>query len=56
MIDSQTGKVKFGLRLNAGSKQAGFGVPFVITSHPKLKKMAQIMKKLDHLLYQVESV
>ena len=30
MIDSQMGKVKFGQRLKAGSKQAGFGVPFVI--------------------------
>ena len=56
MTDSQTGKVKFGQRLNAGSTQAGFGVPFVITSHPKLKKIAQIMKKLEHLLYQDESV
>ena len=43
------GKVKFGERLNAGSKQAGFGVPFVITYHPKLKK-------LEHLLYQDEFV
>ena len=33
--------------------QAGFGVPFVITYHPELKK---IMKKLEHLLYQDESV
>ena len=56
MIDSQMGKVKFGQRLKAGSKQAGFGVPFVITYHPKLKKIAQIMKKLEHLLYQDESV
>ena len=55
MIDSQTGKVKFGQRLKAGSKQAVSGVPFVITYHPKLKKM-KIMKKLEHLLYQDESV
>ena len=55
MIDSQTGKVKFGQKLKAGSKQAVFGVPFVITYHPKLKKM-KIMKKLEHLLYQDESV
>ena len=40
MIDSQMGKVKFGQRLKAGSKQAGFGIPFVITYHPKLKKIA----------------
>ena len=39
MIDSQMEKVKFGQRLKAGSKQPGFGVPFVITCHPKLKKM-----------------
>ena len=50
------GKVKFGERLNAGSKQAGSGVPFVITYYPKLKKIAQIMKKLEHLLYQDEFV
>ena len=50
------GKIKFAQRLKAGSKQAGFGVPFVITYHPKLKKIAQIMKKLEHLLYQDESV
>ena len=53
MIDSQMGKVKFSQRLKAGSKQAALGVPFVITYHPKLKK---IMKKLEHLLYQDESV
>ena len=47
------GKVKFGQRQ---VKQAGFGVPFVITYHPKLKKIAQIMKKLEHLLYQDESI
>ena len=36
MIDSQMEKVKFGQRLKAGSKQADFGVPFVIiTYHPK---------------------
>ena len=56
MTDSQMGKVKFDQRLKAESKQAGIGVPFVITYHPKLKKIAQIMKKLEHLLYQDESV
>ena len=39
MIDSQMGKVKFGQKLKAGSKEAGFGVPFVRTNHPKLKKI-----------------
>ena len=38
MIDSQMGKVKFSQRLKSGSKQEGFGVLFVITYHPKLKK------------------
>ena len=52
MIHSQMAKVKFGQRLKAGGKQVGFGVPFVITYHPKLKKITQIMKKLEHLLYQ----
>ena len=56
MIDLQMGKFKFGHRLKAGSKQAGVGVTFVITYHPKLKKKVQIMKKLEHLLYQEESV
>ena len=56
MIDSQIRKVKFGQRLKAGSKQTGFGVSFVITYHLKLKKIAQIMKKLEHLLYQDKSV
>ena len=32
MIDSQMGKVKFGQRLKAESKQAGFVVSFAITS------------------------
>ena len=50
------GKVKFSERLKAGSKQAGFGVPFITTYHPKLKRIAQIMKKLEHLLHQGESV
>ena len=44
MIDSQMGKVKFGQRLKAGSKQAGVGVPFIIKYHSKLKKIAKIMK------------
>ena len=56
VIDSEMGKVKFSQRLKAGSKQAGVGVPFVVTYHPKLKKIAQFMKKLQHLLYQDESV
>ena len=56
MIDSETGKVKFVQSLKAGSKQTGSGVLFVLTYHPKLKKIAQIMKKLEHLLYQDESV
>ena len=34
MIDSQMGKIKFGQRLKAGSKQAGVDVPFVIHSLP----------------------
>ena len=42
--------------LKVGSKQAGFAVPFVITYHPKLEKIAQIIEKLEHLLYQDESV
>ena len=59
IIDSQMkkkiGKVKFGQMLKVGSKHAGVGVLFVITYHPKCKKIAQIMKKLEHLLYQDES-
>ena len=35
-------------------KQAVFGIPFVITYHPKFKKIAQIIKKLEHLLCQDE--
>ena len=31
--NSQMGKIKFNQKLKAGSKQAGFGVPF-ITYHP----------------------
>ena len=56
MIDSQMGKVKFGQRLKFGSKQVRFGVPFVITYHPRLKKLMKIMKKLEHLLYQDKSL
>ena len=37
--------------LKVGSNQAGFAVPFVITYHPKLEKIAQIIEKLEHLLY-----
>ena len=50
------GKVKFDQRLKAGSKQADFDVPFVTIYHPKLKKIMKIMKKLELLLYQDESV
>ena len=53
MIDSQMEQVKFGQSIKARSKQAGVFAPFVITCHPKLKK---IMKKLEHLLYHDESV
>ena len=52
MIDSQMRKVKFGQRLKTGNKQAGVGVPFVITYDPKLKRI----RTLEHLLYQDESV
>ena len=38
-IDSQMRKVKFGQKLKAGSKEAGVGVPFVITYHTSLKIM-----------------
>ena len=44
MIDSQMGKAKYGQRLKAGSKQVGFGVLFVITYHPKLKKSTNYEK------------
>ena len=56
MIDLQMGKVKFGRRLKSGKKQAGFGVPFVMTYNPRFKKILKIMKKLEHLLCQDESV
>ena len=49
-------KVKFAQRWKTGSKLANVGVPFVITYQVKLKKIAQIMKKPEHLLYQEESV
>ena len=48
IIDSQMkkkkkkmGKVKFGQMLKIGSKHAGVDVLFVITYHPKCKKIAQ---------------
>ena len=47
------GKVKFDQSLKTENKQADVGVLFVITNHPKLKK---ILKKLDYLLCQDESV
>ena len=40
MIDSQMGKAEFSQRSKNGSKQAGVVVPFVITYHSKLKKIA----------------
>ena len=52
MKKKKKGKVKFGQTLKVGSKHAGVGVLFVTTYHPKCKKM----KKLEHLLYQDESV
>ena len=56
MIDAQMWKVKFGQRSKIGSKSASIGVSCVTTKQPKLKKLAQIMKKLEHVLYQDESV
>ena len=44
MIDSQMRKVKFGQKLKAESEQAGVGVPYVVTYHPKLTKIEQVMK------------
>ena len=38
------------------SKLVNVGVPFVITYQVKLKKIAQIIKKPEHLLDQEESV
>ena len=40
MIDSQMEKLTFGQTLETGSKQASFGVPFVLKCHPKLKNLA----------------
>ena len=48
-------KVKCGRRSKVGSKQPDVGAPFAITYHTKIKKIAQIMKKLEHLLNQDES-
>ena len=42
MINLQIRKVKFGQRVKARPKQAGVGVPFVITYHSKLKKIVQM--------------
>ena len=56
MIDSQIREVKFGQRFKVRSKQAGVGIPFVIKYQTKLIKIGQIMKMLEHLLYQDESV
>ena len=52
----QMDEVRFGQWLKAGRKQACVGVLFVITYHLGLKKITQIMKKLDYLLHQNESV
>ena len=56
MIESQKEKVKFGQKLKAVSKLGSVGISFFITYHPKLTNIVQIMKKLEHLLYQDESV
>ena len=56
MIDSLIGKVKFGQTLKAGNKQAGLDGPCVTTYHPDFKKIRQNMEKIEHLLYQDESV
>ena len=55
MIDSQMGKNKFGQRLRDGSTQTVAGVSFLIMYYPKLKKIAQIIKKIERLLHQDES-
>ena len=49
-------KVKFAQRWVTGNKLVNVGIPVVITYHIKLKKIAQIMKNLENLLYQEESV
>ena len=55
MIDSQMEKVRFGQK-KVQSKKADIGVPFVMTYHPKLRAVGQFMKKLQHLIYQDETV
>ena len=54
--DTQMRKVKFAQKWKTGSRLVNVGVPFVITYQVKLRKIAQIIKKLEHLLYQEESV
>ena len=54
--ETQIRKVKFAQMRETGSKLVNVGIPVVITYHIKLKNIAQIMKKLETLLYQEESV
>ena len=55
MIDSQMAKVKFGQQ-KSQELISVTGVPFVIVYHPKLRKIANVMKKYQNILYQDEIV
>ena len=50
MINSQMAKVRFGQK-NSRERKSVTNVPFVITSHPKLRQIASIMKKYQNILY-----
>ena len=50
MINPQMEKVKFGQRFEAGSKQPGIDVPFIITYHSKLKKIGPNYEKARTLI------
>ena len=55
MINLEMEKVSFS-QSNNNTNELGTEVPFVMTYHPKLKVVPQLMKVLQHLLYQDELV
>ena len=55
MINLEMEKVRFS-QSNNNINELGTEIPFIMTYHPKLKVAGQLMKVLQHVLYQDELV
>ena len=55
MVNEQINKVVFS-KSQPSRKNSENGVPFVVTYHPKIKKLGKLIKNLHPILYSDEEV